>query len=468
MDKYKKFIYLIIANGISLISSIFSGFIIPNLLGIEDFGYWQIFVLYSSYLGLFHFGILDGIYIKYGDKNFNELNLSELKSTLTFIMILESLIAFSLFLYSFKINEMELRFIIIAISISIIVNNINSFFSIISQITKKFNVYSINTILSRSIYWITVAAIFLSHKFSFEIFIIIQIFIDIIILLNYMFKFRAIMKQKLIFIKIKDIINLLKIGIFIMVGNLIALLTLKTGNFFVQHRMSIEAFSIYSFASNTRALIILFINSFALFLYPYLKRINSDIKLKEFYEDTSLALSIIVSFGLNSFFIVQIIISRYLTDYFEAIEISSILFASQIFLAQIFVISLNYFKVFSLNKEYLVSNIFAICISSILIILFLKVDFSLKSISFSVLVSSFLWSIVLDVYFNKRLRVKFIKRNLLNMLLCIIFLFFTLYEYFESVELNIIGYNLSILILTIITFRKRVKKYFKEYVRIKL
>jgi O-antigen/teichoic acid export membrane protein len=35
-------------------------FVVPRLVSVEDFGYWRLFLLYSGYMGLLHFGFADG------------------------------------------------------------------------------------------------------------------------------------------------------------------------------------------------------------------------------------------------------------------------------------------------------------------------------------------------------------------------------------------------------------------------
>lgn len=40
----------------------------------EEYGYCQLHLFYSSYVGFLHFGWNDGIYLRYGGKNYIELD----------------------------------------------------------------------------------------------------------------------------------------------------------------------------------------------------------------------------------------------------------------------------------------------------------------------------------------------------------------------------------------------------------
>lgn len=56
--------YALMAQGISLILSVLMALIVPKIMGIEEFSYWQLFLFYSGYSGFFHFGLNDGIYLR--------------------------------------------------------------------------------------------------------------------------------------------------------------------------------------------------------------------------------------------------------------------------------------------------------------------------------------------------------------------------------------------------------------------
>lgn len=49
------------SNLVSLLVSTLVVFLIPKLIGVEDYGYWQLFLFYASYVGFLHFGWNDGI-----------------------------------------------------------------------------------------------------------------------------------------------------------------------------------------------------------------------------------------------------------------------------------------------------------------------------------------------------------------------------------------------------------------------
>ena len=74
IETLKNIVYSFSANLISLLISVFMVMIVPKYLSMEDYGLWQLFLFYFSYLGFLHFGWEDGIYLRYAGKNYNELD----------------------------------------------------------------------------------------------------------------------------------------------------------------------------------------------------------------------------------------------------------------------------------------------------------------------------------------------------------------------------------------------------------
>ena len=81
----KNYFFLLLSQLSILGMNILMSLIFPKLLTIEDFGYWQLFLFYSSYVGFFHFGINDGIYLRYGGKNLETINKDILNSQVLLI-----------------------------------------------------------------------------------------------------------------------------------------------------------------------------------------------------------------------------------------------------------------------------------------------------------------------------------------------------------------------------------------------
>ncbi len=85
--------YAIVAQGIGLLSSILTSLVLPKFLGVDDYAYWQLFLLYSSYSGSALLGLNDGIYLRLGGKTYGELDYGELKAQQIVVIASQALVA---------------------------------------------------------------------------------------------------------------------------------------------------------------------------------------------------------------------------------------------------------------------------------------------------------------------------------------------------------------------------------------
>ncbi|MGZ1192297.1 hypothetical protein ACXO4N_09455, partial [Lactobacillus delbrueckii subsp. bulgaricus] len=58
-----------LANIINLFFSLSTNLLLPKYLSVETYAGIKTFQLYVSYVGLLHFGYIDGMYLKYGGVN---------------------------------------------------------------------------------------------------------------------------------------------------------------------------------------------------------------------------------------------------------------------------------------------------------------------------------------------------------------------------------------------------------------
>lgn len=85
--------YAVIAQGIGLFSSILTSLVLPKFLSVEDYAYWQLFLLYSSYSGFALLGLNDGIYLRLGGKRYSEVDHGELKAQQCVVAVSQLLVA---------------------------------------------------------------------------------------------------------------------------------------------------------------------------------------------------------------------------------------------------------------------------------------------------------------------------------------------------------------------------------------
>ncbi|HFR3408373.1 TPA: hypothetical protein ACHU7V_001771, partial [Streptococcus suis] len=120
----KNFGYVISSNLLTLIVSSVVILILPKVIGVNEYGYWQLYTFYLTYIGFFHFGWCDGIYLKFGGENYSDLDKKYFASQVSSFIIFQSIISLLSIIASllFSKNSSTL-FIFLALSLNFVITN---------------------------------------------------------------------------------------------------------------------------------------------------------------------------------------------------------------------------------------------------------------------------------------------------------------------------------------------------------
>lgn len=92
--------YILISNVISVSISVLITLFLPKYMGLEEFSYWQLYVFYSTYIGILHIGLADGIYLRYGGDEYDKLNKNKFFSQFYILLFSQIVVASIIILYN--------------------------------------------------------------------------------------------------------------------------------------------------------------------------------------------------------------------------------------------------------------------------------------------------------------------------------------------------------------------------------
>ena len=118
------------AQLVSLCVSILLSLFAPKILGIREYSYWQLFIFYTNYVNLAQFGIVDGIYLRTGGKEYKNLNFSLLKSEyiiFTVIQFLSFTIVTTICLFTKDQNK---SIVFLGVAIYLVIYNLSRFLNL--------------------------------------------------------------------------------------------------------------------------------------------------------------------------------------------------------------------------------------------------------------------------------------------------------------------------------------------------
>ena len=224
--KFGKDLFLVIlSNGVKLISSVLTVFMIPLIFTQQDYGFYKLFLLYISYVGIFHFGFIDGIYLHYAGKNYDELEKTSFRTYTKFLTIMQTVIAVLVIGASFFFSK-DRQLILMLVGINLIVLNLTSYYQFISQITQRFNEFAIRNIIYTVLNVTLIGVFFLFKINNYQLFLLFTTLINIVLLIWYIITYRNITLGNSASFKEEKthILYLFKIGFLLLFSNLVILL----------------------------------------------------------------------------------------------------------------------------------------------------------------------------------------------------------------------------------------------------
>lgn len=429
------------ANFLSVISGIIIGFVIPAILSIESYSYVKTYTFYISYIGFLHFGFIDGMYIKYGGKEAKDIDKSEFKSEHKLFILMQVIVTI-IFILIAMLNK---DIIIFLMALSIIPMNTFSFHNLFYQATGQFKEYTRISYVYTGVYLllnVILALVFRNQNYIY--YCLANLISNIIVYV--ILEFRFYRHTKGIRAKYsKEIWSNIKIGFFILLGNLSVMLFYAIDRWFVKIFLGVNDFAYYSFAISMLNIINLLVGAISIAFYNYLSKDEDEEKIKK-VKSYFLILGGLVSLGYFAF---AGIVSLFLPKYNPALNVIAISFAAYPYMIVINALYVNLYKIRKDEKKYLRVVIEMVIMSGIYNFLAIIIWKSSESITLATTLSFITW------YVYSMRDFKYLKSNLKEVIyLSIIIVAFLLFSNFFNWFVGGIGYLVVVFIAIILFYKK--------------
>lgn len=438
------------ANFLSMISGILIGFVVPAVLSVDGYSNLKTYTFYISYVGFLHLGFIDGMYIKYGGKNREEINKAEFKLEHRIFMFTQ--IIFTVIFILISLLRADLIMFLMAISI-IPINNL-SFHKLFYQAIGEFKKYANISYLYTIIYLILniLLAVILVNR-NYVLYCLTSIIsngiVSIYLEIRYFKIFRGI-KTAYTFKVWQNI----KVGFFILLGNLSVMLFYGLDRWFVKIFYTANDFAYYSFAISMLNVINILVGAVSVTFYNYLAQGEDKLAIKNLKK----YLIILGGFASLGFFAFSAIINIILKKYIPALDIISISFAAYPYMIVINALFVNLYKARKNEKKYLKVVISMLVISFIYNFIAINISSNSISIAIATTLAFITWYIYSAIDFDylrpTKFEVIFLTINL--------FSFIILSHYFNWL-LGGLGYLLIIIFTTIVCFNDEYSNIIKFF-----
>lgn len=462
-------VYVIISNGLVLLSSIITGLIVPKLLGVTNYGYYKIFSLYVGYAALLHFGFVDGILLSYANKNYNELNKEKFRLKTRFFIYMQMVISLTvIFMASILLKGGVYQFIFFMIGLDAIAMNVTSYYQYVSQCTMRFKELSFRKVLQAILRIIAIGILLILYKngtileITCHIYIVIWVMIDIILTVWYIYTYRDITfgKREKISYGYKDLIFYFKSGIILTIAYQVTNLIYSLDRQFVSIFFETNIYANYSFAYSLISIVTTVIGAVSLVLFPQLKRRSKE-KIIENFSDSMALISILCFAALVGYYPLCMFIKWFLPDYITSLTYFRILFPGLAISSCINTIIFTYYKVLDKNTLYFRISLGILVLSAIFNILAYYYFKTTSAISIASIFVLILWYLSGEYYYIKTYKVKW-KRNFIYILLMMSG-FYCITTFIVNDWLGIFIYAILFIGITYLIYKKLIMKNLQRF-----
>lgn len=365
----KNVVYSLVAQIISLAVSFVVTLIVPRYIGEYAYSYWQSYVLYVGYVGVLHFGLLDGLVLRYSKYDYDELDKPRLRSqfiTLMVFMSALSLIGCAVSLFALGGQN---KIIFLFVAIGILIKNVDTYNSYMLQITNRINRYVIVTIVNRLTYGTVIAALLISRSLGsveagefywYCLADILAVCVSIVIshFFNKGLHFGKSIGLKATLAEVKQNVSA---GIVLMIANWSATLLIGSAKMMAQWRWGDLVFGEVAFAFSVSNVFLVFITAISVVLFPSLKRLDES-KLPNLYKSIRRALSPLLFAMLALYFVGCAVVERWLPNYSSSLLYLGIFLPMVVFSSKVSLLTNNYLKVYRKEKTMMIINLCSIAL----------------------------------------------------------------------------------------------------------
>ncbi len=402
-------LYAYLSQAISTLIGLSFTMLIPKVLGVEGYGYWQLIVFYATYLGVFYFGINDGIYLRNGGKSLEQIDKYTISRITRRFFKLHIFVSICIIICSVVfVSNRNRVFVLIATACYLPLFNIKGMLGQVMQATNDTKVSSIANLIDRLVVFAAVLIGFALQIQDFRYYVVFYVVGGFFAALYCCYRARCVLfcKEKHPMNMLSEAIENIKAGLPLMISSLSALMITGVSRQIIDMRWNISEFSKISLALTMMNLILVFLNQSSLVLFPAIRKIDNSSQ-KQLYSSLNRLINIIVPIALILYVPVSKVLELWLPAYQESVRFLGVLLPICIWDGKMNLINNTYYKVLRLERSLLLINIGTLIANTLFSIVGAYIFGNVNMLAYGLLVSIVGRSLVSEIYLQKKQGEKF-------------------------------------------------------------
>jgi O-antigen/teichoic acid export membrane protein len=406
-----------------LLVSFLLNLVVPKFIDELQYANWQSYVLYVGYVGVFHFGLLDGIVLRYSKYDYEELEKERICSQFRILLLTTTVLAIiGIITSALFLNDSD-EYVFILVSVGIVIKNLSTYSLYTFQITNRINKYAMQIILQKVTYGVIVILLLIFRINDFYWYCLADLMGEMfgVIVLSFFNKGLYFGKTIGLSAGIQEFKLNISSGIILLFANWSSVLIIGSAKMIIQWHWDNLLFGKVSFAFSISNLFLVFVSAISVVLFPSLSRIDQD-KLPDLYKTIRGILSPILFFAMIFYFPGCVLLKLWLPNYSESLVYLGVLLPIIIYTSKVSLLTNNYLKVYRKEKIMLWVNVISVIIGIILFLLCAYLFDNLYALLACVVLVVMFRSVLSEIFVLRIIHVVIIKEFIIEALMTVGFI----------------------------------------------
>lgn len=310
-----------LAQGVAMCVSLLTTLLVPKVLGVEQYSYWQLFIFYSSYVGFCHLGLNDGIYLVNGGRTRDAIDKRSVNSQLLVGLVFQAVLAVAV-LTGIATSNLgpERSFVIGCTALYMVIKNTALYLGYVFQAMNETRLYSVSCILERLCFLAPLLLLLAIGVKSFEGYVtayLISTLVQLLFCLWYARDFlRAGMDSPSKSIRYSFMS--VRVGIKLMLANIASQLVLGIARFAIDATWGVETFGKLSLSLSMVNFFLAFVSQASMVLFPALRQ-GTEREQRSFYRAARDGMSLLFPLAYLAYFPLRWFLLAWLPEYGDSV-----------------------------------------------------------------------------------------------------------------------------------------------------
>lgn len=351
--------YVFSANVLSLAVSAFSVLIIPKFMSLDDYGIWQLFLFYFSYVGLFAFGLEDGIYLRYAGYRFEDLDTRRMAGQYYLDLGIQLAIVIAAWMIAAIFLREDASAKVLALLCAVLLSPLAHLYglsNLILQMTDRIREYAKLVLLDGVVFFLCACVLLVVGFCEFRYFYFAKCFSATCMALGAVWYCRRLLRPRFdsacrIF---QEAVENISVGIKLMFANIANLLIIGNIRYGISLGWDVATFGKVSLTLSLSNFLLVFINSVSVVFFPIIKRMDEG-RRADMYREIRDVLTFLLFGALLGYYPLKCMLVWWLPKYADSLIYMSILFPVCVFESKVCLLINTYLK--SMRQEALMLKI---------------------------------------------------------------------------------------------------------------